>query len=358
MPEESRPVSCDDNRNELAAKIAELLKAPDAMPLILGAMSTFEIRKKEVGLIPYDGGQTEYLINRFLVAKKVKGCTDNTIRLYRANLRRGFDSIGKTPTQCDHTDIQGMIAKLIIKGRSKAYQQNMQRTFSSFYEYLTREEIIHKNPMLKVDSIKAKAPKKKAFTEMEVEKIRAACRNKRETCLIEVLLSTCCRIFEVAKLTIDECRNSEIQIIGKGEKPRTVYLNARAQLAIQAYLAERKDRNPYLFPISINVGKQVGEARALKGQHMWYTYSSNVAPDGHQDKSSLEATIRAIGKLAGVKECHAHRFRRTSATMALKRGMNVVYVQKMLGHSSLDTTQRYLDISDDELTVAHRKYVI
>lgn len=351
--------SSTDAREELADAIADKLKIPDSKYVILGIMAEFNITKAEKALIVYDGGQTEYLISRFLIAKKVKGCTDRTCKLYGANLRRVFTEIGKSPIQATHTDIQVVLANMIIRGTSKDYQQNIMRTLSSFYAWMTREEIIDRNIMLKIDPIKKTNKKKKAFTDMDVEKIRMACFSKRETCLVEIMLSTACRVFEIAKLRRDEVAGrDEVTIIGKGEKQRTVYLNAKAQVAIDAYLSERKDKNPYLFPQSILAGQPVTKTlKRLKGSKEWYRYPENVSEDGHMDNSTIEAVIRHIGRTAGIEKCHPHRFRRTSATLALRRGMNIVQVKEMLGHESLETTQRYLDISDEEVREAHKRYM-
>lgn len=352
-----RSPSSTDARDELADRIADALSMDQGKHLILGIMAGYEITRKETAMIVYDGGQTEYLIKRFLVAKKVKGCTDRTCKLYGDNLRRAFSFMGKSPLQCDHTDIQAYIASLIMRGCGKDYQQNNMRTLSSFYGWLTKEELIEKNIMLKIDPIKNKPKQKKAFTEMEVEKIRMGCKTMRETALIEVLLSTGCRVHEAAKLQIEQCQQEEMTIIGKGEKMRTVFLNAKAQLAIQAYLMERKDDNPYLFPSSINIGRPANKSPGLKGNAKWYIYPEQVCETGHCDNSVIEAIIRGIGRRAGVKQCHPHRFRRTCATMALRRGMDVTLVQRMLGHESLATTQRYLDIAEEDLKTAHKRYV-
>lgn len=357
MEKECSSPSSIDGRDELAELIACSLNNHEAKALILGLMADFDISKKEKSLILYDGGNTEYLIKRFLVAKKVKGCTDRTCALYNQNLHKVFRVIGKDPLQCDHTDIQAYIATLIVRKLSKAYQQNIVRTLSSFYGWMTREELTDKNIMLKIDAIKNRPKHKRAFTDMDVEKIRMACKTKRETALVEVMLSTGCRVFEVSELRIDQCQKDEVEIIGKGEKPRTVYLNARAQLAISAYLNERKDENPFLFPVSIHVGRPANKAPVLKGMAEWYKYPDQVNPDGHVDNSTLESIIRKVGKRAGVENCHPHRFRRTCATFALRRGMDVTLVQQMLGHESLATTQRYLDLSDEDLKNAHKKFV-
>lgn len=360
IPEqESSSPSSTDGRNELAEKIAEMLNLPDARLIILGAMAGFDITKKETALIVYDGGQTEYLIQRFLVAKKVAGRGDRTCKLYGDNLRRFFKAAGKSPVQLEHTDVQWYVAQLIMRGVSKDYQQNIVRTLSSFYGWLTKEELVERNIMLKIDPIKNKAKKKKAFDEMEVEKIRMACRSRRETCLVEVMLSTACRVFEVASLRIDMViGKDEVTIIGKGDKQRTVYLNAKAKLSIEAYLKERKDKNPYLFPASIMNGQDVMKhSFRLKNGENWYMLPEQVSETEHTDNSVLESIVRGIGKRAGVTKCHPHRFRRTAATFALRRGMNIMQVKEMLGHESLETTQRYLDITEDEVKEAHKRFM-
>lgn len=361
MGEQSSYPSSDADRNELANLIAQRFGGEDDRLVILGLMAGYDITKRETGLVVYDGGETDYLIKRFIVAKKVKGCTVRTCQLYDRNLRLGFERIGKSPTQCQHTDIQMYLASLIMRNLSKAYQQNVMRTFSSFFGWLSREELVQKNIMNKIDAIKANPPHKKAFSDMDVEKIRAGCRTKRETALVEILLSTGCRVFEVCNMRRDEVNGESIDIIGKGEKPRTVYLNARAQLAVAAYLDERKDSNPWLFPASICYGHSITEGGSrpmiVKFRENWYKIPENVSPDGQVANSAIESFLRGLGKRVGVENVHPHRFRRTCATLALRRGMPLTLVQQMLGHSSLATTQRYLDIQESELYDAHKKFV-
>ena len=89
----------------------------------------------------------------------------------------------------------------------------------------------------------------------------------------------------------------------------------------------------------------------------WYRHPDLVHKSMHQDLSSIESVVRKIGKRAGVEKVHPHRFRRTCATFALRRGMPIEQVSMMLGHESIDTTQIYLDISDKDLELSHKKYV-
>ena len=159
--------------------------------------------------------------------------------------------------------------------------------------------------------------------------------------MIELLLSTSCRVSEVAQILIEEIDGERILVHGKGEKDRYVYLNAKAQLMLERYMSERKDKSPYLFP------------RCRDG----WRNPKNIE-EGHIDMATIEQMTRKIAKRAGVERANPHKFRRTCATMALRRGMPIEQVSKMLGHEQVSTTQIYLDLTEDELALAHKKYVI
>lgn len=76
------------------------------------------------------------------------------------------------------------------------------------------------------------------------------------------------------------------------------------------------------------------------------------------DAGTIEAMMRKIARRAGVERANPHKFRRTCATMALRRGMPIEQVSKMLGHEEISTTQIYLDLTEEELEQAHKKYVV
>ncbi len=176
--------------------------------------------------------------------------------------------------------------------------------------------------------------------------------------MIEVLCSTWCRVTELSLMQIAEMDGNEILVHGKGEKDRIVYLNAKAQMAVQNYLAERKDTNPYLFPRAKYAGHALMQKGSAKSNaKSWYKNPALVDETRPMDKGTAEVIVRTLGKKAGVENAHPHRFRRTGATNALKSGMPLITVSKLLGHANINTTQIYLDISDDELEQAHIKYV-
>lgn len=356
----------DEYREELKIKlinvVAPTLEQSDISDIrfkIEIALADYEIEKRSTELTVYTEGKNDAILKRFLASKLAAGLSQRTLEYYRNSIRFFFNRINKDYDEISADDIRIYLAARINReGVSKTTANNERRNLSAFYSWLQTEEIILKNPMRKVSLIKDTKKKKKAFSDLDMEKLRANCKTLRETAMIEVLISTWCRVSELAQIRIDEISGNEILIHGKGDKERLVYLNAKASYALERYMAERKDNNPYLFPKAKYAGqieKMCSGAR--KKQAAWYTKANLVDEKEHMDKGSIEGIIRAIGKRAGVEKTHPHRFRRTGATAALQSGMELITVSKLLGHSNLGVTQIYLDISDEELQQAHQKYV-
>ncbi len=349
-------------RQELADKIMTRLAArgitdPDIMSDLIIAMNDYEITVRETALAVRDEDKNEYFLKKFIISKTVKGCTKRTLEFYTETMRYVLSAINKTADEITTDDIRMYIALRIARDKvSKTTAGNDLRVMRSFYNFLYREELIQTNPMNKVDSIKKEKTKKEAFTEMEVERLRAACRDSRETAIIEILLSTGCRVTELVSIKVEDVRKDELIVHGKGDKDRTVYLNARTIIAVETYLNERSDTNPYLFPASTYA--ESGIKPPVKGkQHSWWKNPEYVSRAIHANISTIECSIRKMGRKLGI-EAHPHKFRRTCATFALRRGMSIEQVSKMLGHESIATTQIYLDLSDRDLKRAHEKYVV
>lgn len=351
-------------REELRQKLCMVLirnGVADADIEVDSILGEYEIQRRTTEIALLQEERNEYLIKKFLTAKIVKGCTDRTIHHYQKYLQFIFDRIHKTVDEVTPDDIRYYLAVRQKKdGISKTSANNELLVLRTFFGYLTAEEVIAKNPTLNIDRIKAKKRKMKAFTEMEVEKIREATQNAREKAIIDILLSTGCRISELTEIKLTEIKQDKLIVHGKGEKDRLVYLNAKAMISLERYLNERKDHNPYLFP----GGYYAKEDEKLRRRYQavrskWYTDPELVSPDTHIDKGSIEQLMRRLKKRSGL-ECsvYPHKFRRTCATMALKRGMPIEQVSKMLGHENISTTQIYLDLNEEELERAHRKYVV
>ena len=160
---------------------------------------------------------------------------------------------------------------------------------------------------------------------------------------------------ELANIKQEEVKGDSVLVHGKGNKDRIVYLNAKAHMALERYMKERSDESEYVFPKSAVSAADDIRIRTTKG--VWYKEPDLVANEP-ADISGIESVVRKIGKRAGVEKVHPHRFRRTCATLALRRGMPIEQVSKMLGHEQISTTQIYLDLSERDLEQAHRKYVV
>lgn len=329
-------------------------------------LDNYEITQRctEVTVVNEDD-VTKYL-KLFLVSKRVSGRTERTIKHYKNELNRFFSEVQKSPIDITSDDIKLYLAMKEVRDKSsKVYIKNILRVISSFYQWMVKEEYILKNPMNKVDEIKTPKVKKDAFSEADIEQMRFAINDDvRVMCMYELLLSTWCRVSELCQIKLkDISQNMDAVLIhGKGNKERRCYINARAKICLQRYLDMRNDMNPYLFAnsnISVNNGGRYVQVecknKGIKMRDWWK--DQDLVGESHIDKSSVENKIRQIGKKANVEKAHPHRFRRTGATFALRRGMPIEQVSKLLGHESIETTQIYLDISEQELENAHKKYV-
>ena len=292
------------------------------------ALMDCEITKYTKAVTVYAGTPNEQIVKSFIVAKRVGGASDKTCKYYQFILGQFLNKIGMYFDKVTANDIRIYFAKRELEdGVSAVTRTNERRVLSSFYGWLFDEELISKNPMRKVDRIKTKKVQKKAFTPMDLEQIRAHCQNEKETAVIETLISTGCRVSELAGITLEDIDGDAVIVHGKGDKDRTVYLTAKAQYAINEYLASdcyKRRRN-----------------------------KNTVFPSAH----AVEGIVKRIGDECGISKCHPHRFRRTCATNALEHGMPIEYVSRMLGHESLETTRIYLDLNDNDMKIAHRKYV-
>ena len=172
---------------------------------------------------------------------------------------------------------------------------------------------------------------KKAFSQEELERLKSACENYRDLALVGFLYSTGCRVSEAISInreSIDFDRH-ELNVVGKGDKERTVYLTEVSVMYLRLYLSGRQDNNPALF-----IGK--GGRRLTK--------------------NGVETALKRIGAKAGVENVHPHRFRRTLATSMIDRGATLQDVQMILGHEDIRTTQVYVYTNQRNVKNAHEKY--
>lgn len=298
------------------------------------ALNDYELYKKESSLIPSENNTTSKAIKMFFVTKQVEGCSGKTLQYYKIIIRNFFKTVIKSIENITVDDIRYYIAMRAIHGKiSKVSQDNERRILKSFFSWCTAEEYITKDPTINMKAIKHERRIKKPFTEIEIEKMRQVCENKRDLAIIDMLYSTGVRVSELTNINLSDINDDEIIVFGKGSKERVVYINARAKLSIDEYLSNRVDDGDALF---ISLKKP-------------YTRLST---------GGIETIVRKIGKKAGVENAHPHRFRRTAATLALNRGMPIEQVSQMLGHSKIETTTIYARSEQENVKASHKKYVV
>ena len=271
----------------------------------------------------------------FLNAKKIEGCSERTLSYYKTTVEKLLDGITDPIRKVTTDDIREYLANYQgLNDCSKTTIDNIRRNISSFFTWLEEEDYIIKSPMRRIHKIKTTKTVKEVISDEEIEKMRDKCKNLRDLAIIDLLYSTGMRIGELVRLNIDDIdfEERECIVFGKGDKERRVYFDAKTKIHLMGYINSRSDDNPALF-VTLD------------------------APCDRLKISGVEIRLRRLGRELGINRVHPHKFRRTMATRAIDKGMPVEQVQKLLGHSQIDTTMRYAIVNQTNVKVAHRKFI-
>lgn len=190
------------------------------------------------------------LLDIFLSAKQVEGCTTPTIKYYGSTIRQLFKKMPKKVTDYTTEDIRAYLAVFQRKNKSSRVTiDNIRRIFSSFFAWLEEEDYIIKSPVRRIHKVKTGTQVKEVLSDENIEQLRDSCTEIRDLAIIDLLASTGMRVGELVKLNREDINFNERECIvfDKGNKERIVYFNARAKIHLQQYLASRKDRNKALF---------------------------------------------------------------------------------------------------------------
>lgn len=297
-------------------------------------LGRYEIRRKETTIMCADSNGQNYL-QVFLEAYRQNGKAEGTIKQYQLHIGRMLSYIGKNVQDIVDDDlIEYMHKYKMFRKVSGRYMNNIRLVFSSFFRWLQRRKVIVRNPVDGLEPIKYKQTVKKPFSPEELEKVRCACEQERDLAIVEFLYSSAVRVSELITLNREDIswKSDDVLVLGKGNKEREVYLNARAHLHLRNYLESREDDNQALFVTSNSPHKRLTRA-------------------------GVEYILAKIGKAAGVEKVHPHRFRRTSATDLMRMGMPIEQVQEFLGHVKIETTRIYCTVSKEQVKSSHRRYM-
>ncbi len=274
-------------------------------------------------------------VELFLSAKRIEGCSDKSLKYYKSTIIAMLISLDKNVKYIVTDDIRGYLTEYQQKnGLSKVTIDNIRRILSSFFSWLEDEDYILKNPVRRIHKVKTGTNIKETYSDEALELMRDNCTELRDLAMIDMLASTGMRVGEMVLLNRNDIDFNERECIvfGKGSKERVVYFDARTKIHLQNYLNSRKDNNEALFV-------------SLK------------APYERLQIGGIETRLREFGKQLGLHKVHPHKFRRTLATMAIDKGMPIEQLQQLLGHRKIDTTLQYAMVKQNNVKIAHRKYI-
>ena len=295
--------------------------------VILKAFAEKEQEKKHIK-------NSEYL-KMFLDAKKIEGCSERTVQYYRVTIEKMFGSVTEPVRKITTEDMRTYLSEYQKQNNcSKVTVDNIRRNISSFFSWLEEENHILKSPMKRIHKIKTNQQVKEIIDDEDIERLRDNCSCARDLAMVDLLYSTGIRVGELVNLNVSEIdfEARECVVFGKGGKERKVYFDAKSKLHLQAYLDSRRDDNPALF-VTLD------------------------APHDRLKISGVEIRMRELGRSINLSKIHPHKFRRTMATRAIDKGMPIEQVQKILGHSQIDTTMQYAMVNQSNVKSSHQKYI-
>ena len=285
-------------------------------------------------ILACDSNNEEY-VQKFIAAKKIEGCSKRTISYYLSTIKNALNHVKKSVKHITTDDLRQYLADYQGKGSAgKVSMNNIRNILSSFFSWMEDENFILKSPVRRIRKLKVGKMVKETYSDESMEILRDYCQSPRDIAIIDLLSSTGMRVGELVKLNRNDIDliNRECIVLGKGDKERSVYFDARTKLHLQNYLLNRTDNNPALFV-------------------------SLLKPYNRLQISGVEIRLRNLGKQLNIPKVHPHKFRRTLATRAIDKGMPIEQVQHLLGHQKIDTTLQYAMINQNNVKISHKRYI-
>lgn len=322
--------------NQILAEMLSILNnfQNEKLKLVLESkLSKFELKERTVST-----GNTEEdfkLIDLFIEAKHVEGCSDKSLKYYKNVIWKMLNAIKKNIKEIQTDDLRQYLTNYQNERKvSKISIDNVRRILSSFYGWLEDENYILKSPVRRIHKVKTDICIKETYTDETLEVMRDNCKDIRDLAIIDLLSSTGMRIGEMVLLNRNDIDFNERECIvfGKGNKERLVYFDARTKIHLKNYIDSRVDSNDALF---VSIRK----------------------PYKRITIGGVEARLRKFGRMLNIKKVHPHKFRRTLATVAIDKGMPIEQVQQLLGHKRIDTTLQYAMVKQSNIKMSHKRYI-
>ena len=299
---------------------------------ILRILSDYDVAKRCTDIAIYDD-TNDRMIKTYCACLLVDGKSEKTIYGYRRALKSFSVFIGKNFTDVGVYDIRYYLACEKDRGISNRTVENTRARLSAFFQWMTAENMIPKNPCMNIKPIKYADEVRKPFSPVELDMLRSSCRNLKERAIIEVFVTSGLRVSELCGLDVTDIDFASLTVHvrhGKGDKERITYINDVAKVHLQKYLLSRPDQLEAMFCNKNHVRIRCGGVRHI---------------------------LKELEKRSGVSNVHPHRFRRTFATGLAARGMPLQEIQRLMGHNNINTTLEYVYTDDKKIQASYRQFI-
>lgn len=312
----------------------------EAKAVLYMTLSRIQMYAEETALSTQLDNSAEW-VRLYLATMVVRGCTEKTVETYTQEYKTFFGTVNKAIPDITTRDIRGYLAHCkLVRHNKDTTINNKTRMLRGLFEWLTEEEYIDRNPMLRIKDNKVDHRVKEVFSDEQVTiyKDLAKQHGKRSIAIVDFLHRTGVRISEMVALNRSDINFQDRQCIvyGKGRKERPVYFSGDAAVHLREYLESRADDNPALF---------VGSRK----------------PYGRLTDDAVRLILREIrdmdDRLTGIA-INPHKWRRQFVTELLEKDVPLTLVADLAGHKNLNTTKdNYGNYNRNKAREAHRKYV-
>lgn len=305
-----------------------------AVQCVISCLDQYDVTERTTELTVRYDDINERILKRYVACLRLDGKSDGTIKIYLWTLNKLSERTCRAYTEMTANDIRFFLSEL-KEGHKNSYVKSTKAHISAFFKWMKSEDITEKNTCEKVNDIKVEEEVRLPFSSVDIDKLRTSITGRhaiRDRAIIEVLLSSGVRCAELCDINISDVdiANQSIHIIkGKGGKGRVVFISDIATEYLRKYLSKRNAGDALFI-------SQKGE---------------RICTD------SIRRILKKYAKITGVQNVHPHRFRRTFATEMHRRGMDIDEIRKLMGHTEVQTTLRYIYTDMTQLNAVYKKYV-
>lgn len=322
------------NKTMLMLNEAGIKELDKIKTVLIRAIGEYEILEKCTDLVVCDNKNMK-IVELFLATKKVEGGSDKTAKTRWYVIRKFLQDVNKPLCDINTFEILRWLANEQQRV-SLSTAESYRTILSSLFAWMAQNNFIQKNPMETIRPIKHPEVLKKSFTPVEVDALKTACKKKVDRAMIELLLSSGLRCEELCNLKWEDIdwTTKDIKVIeGKGNKNRVTMMDDVTKKYLLEYKNSLDFENEYVFAV-----KYRGNVKGRTTDSVW-------------------RRLKTLAEKADVSEVNPHKFRHTFATTLYKRGLDVRMIQKLLGHSNINTTMIYIESDTDMLRDAYKKCI-